>query len=83
MNVSLSRQLVLHPRFRWSTGMMAIPFPNREQGLMPDLDDAATMGILLSYLREADADADLAQLSGTVAPGDSIAMRLLSAWGPS
>lgn len=83
MNIALSRQLVLHPRFRWSTGMMAIPFPNREQGFMPDLDDQGTMGILLSYLREADPNADLAHLSTTVAPGDSIAMRLLSAWGPS
>jgi hypothetical protein len=82
VNVSLSQQLVTHPRFRWSTGMMAVPFPDREQGLMPDLDDAGTLGILLSYLQDASAGTDISSLSSTLPPGDSIALRLLAAWGP-
>jgi hypothetical protein len=82
VNTGLSRQLVAHPRFQWRTGMMAVPFPNREQGLMPDLDDAGTIGILLSYLQEASAETDISSLSATLHPGDSIALRLLAAWGP-
>lgn len=80
MNIGISQQLVAHPRFRWRTGMMAVPFPDREQGLMPDLDDAATLGILLSYLQDASAASDIGTLS-TFPPGDSIALRLLAAWG--
>lgn len=78
MNVAISRQLALHPRFRWRTGMMAVPFPDNEQGLMPDLDDPTTLGFLLSDLKTENLRT---QTLGPVAPGDAVALLLLGLWG--
>lgn len=74
MNVALARQLADHPKFRWKTGMLARPFPDLEQGLMPDLDDPGTVGLLLCDLPEIPRDLGLPL-------GDTVAMGLLATWG--
>jgi hypothetical protein len=54
MNIELSKRAVACRKWRWLPGMLCTTAGYRkENGALPDLEDAATLGCLLALVREA------------------------------